>query len=206
MKERRLDENTPTLETARLVLRRFSMDDCSAFAQIMGDEQANRFLPWFPPKGEAAAAAMLQERYLQFDQSPFGYRYAICLKEDNVPIGYVGLGEGEAHDFGYGLRQAFWHKGIVTEACAAVVDRIKQSGLPFITATHDRENPRSGAVMQKLQMTYCYSYEELWQPKNRMVVFRMYQLNFDGSDRVYEGYRMKYPSFVENLKPSESAK
>ena len=38
-------------------------------------------------------------------------------------------------------------------------------------------------------MTYRYSYEEQWQPKNLRVVFRMYQLNFDGdNERVYQTY------------------
>ena len=44
-------------------------------------------------------------------------------------------------------------------------------------------------VMRKLGMTYRYSYEELWQPKNFLVTFRMYQLNLDGdSGRVYKKY------------------
>jgi len=38
-------------------------------------------------------------------------------------------------------------------------------------------------------MSYCYSYEEQWQPKDFLVTFRMYQLNFDGQiDRVYKKY------------------
>lgn len=36
--------------------------------------------------------------------------------------------------------------------------------------------------MQALGMRYKYSYEEMWQPKNFLVTFRMYQLNFDGND------------------------
>ena len=36
--------------------------------------------------------------------------------------------------------------------------------------------------MKKIGMTYRYSYEELWQPKNIPVVFRMYQLNFSRED------------------------
>ena len=63
-----------------------------------------------------------------------------------------------------------------------VVGQVKKDGLPYITATHDRNNPRSGNVMQKVGMEYCYSYEEQWQPKDFPVVFRMYQLNFDGND------------------------
>ena len=57
--------------------------------------------------------------------------------------------------------------------------QLKQTGIPYITATHDVNNPRSGKVMQALGMKYQYSYEELWQPKNFLVTFRMYQLNFD---------------------------
>ncbi|HEC1757918.1 TPA: hypothetical protein R1711_001173 [Campylobacter lari] len=53
--------------------------------------------------------------------------------------------------------------------------------------------------MKKLSMTYKYSYEELWQPKNIKVIFRMYQLNLDGNnDRVYKEYWNKYSNhFIE---------
>lgn len=43
--------------------------------------------------------------------------------------------------------------------------------------------------MKKLGMSYKYSYEEQWQPKDILVTFRMYQLNFVGqNDRVYKEY------------------
>ena len=84
----------------------------------------------------------------------------------------------EHHDLGYGLRREFWHRGIMTEAGKAVIQQVKADGIPFLTATHDKENPRSGAVMVRLGMKYQYSYEEQWQPKNYKVIFRLYQLNF----------------------------
>ena len=38
-------------------------------------------------------------------------------------------------------------------------------------------------------MTYQYSYEEQWQPKDFLVTFRMYQLNLDGNNgRLYRKY------------------
>lgn len=38
-------------------------------------------------------------------------------------------------------------------------------------------------------MKYQYSYEEQWQPKNILVTFRMYQLNFNNQDdSVYQKY------------------
>ena len=95
----------------------------------------------------------------------------------------------ESHDLGYGLRKEYWNQGIVTEAGRAVIERVRKDGIPYLTATHDVKNPASGAVMEKLGMSYQYSYEELWQPKNFLVTFRMYQINLDGqTERVYRKY------------------
>lgn len=181
--------NTPTLETNRLILRRFKESDSEALLAIYSDEEVNAYLPWFPLQTLDEAAALYQEKYARAYEKPQGYNYAICLKSDNVPIGYVHVGDSDSYDFGYGLRKEYWHQGIVTEAGKAVIEQLRTDGIPYITATHDRNNPRSGGVMVNLGMTYCYSYEEQWQPKDFLVVFRMYQLNLDGQkDRVYKKY------------------
>ena len=82
-----------------------------------------------------------------------------------------------------------------------MVGMLRQAGIPYITATHDVNNPRSGNVMQAIGMTYRYSYEELWQPKNVLVTFRMYQLNFTkGQDWIYQKYWEEHPNhFIEEL-------
>lgn len=50
-------------------------------------------------------------------------------------------------------------------------------------------------------MKYCYSYEEQWQPKNFLVIFRMYQLNFDENHNfLYKKYWNMYSNhFVEEI-------
>ena len=75
-----------------------------------------------------------------------------------------------------------------TESDAACAARLRADGLPFLTATHDADNPKSGAVMERIGMTYRYSYEELWQPKNRLVIFRMYQMDLNGTWPTYRAY------------------
>lgn len=181
--------NTPTIETDRLILRRFTQTDLGALFLILSDEEANKFLPWFPMQNLEETQRFFEERYVSIYSQSRGYAYAICRKEDNIPVGYIKVDMEEHHDFGYGLRKEFWHKGIVTEAGKAVIEQVKKDGLPFITATHDRNNPRSGMVMQACGMKYCYTYEEQWQPKNLPVFFRMYQLNFEGNpDFVYLKY------------------
>ena len=191
--------NIPAIETERLVLRKFTPDDIEALYRIYSDEEVNTFLPWFPLKSMEEARAFFEEQYAEKYAQPQAYAYAICLKKDNYPIGYIKVDMEEHHDFGYGLRKEFWHQGIVTEAGKAVVGQVKKDGLPYITATHDRNNPRSGGVMKNIGMKYQYSYEEQWQPKDILVTFRMYQLNLDGNeDRVYRKYWDTYDvHFVE---------
>ena len=187
--------NTPTLETERLLLRRFSENDLYALFKIHSNKDVNTYLPWFPLQSIEEANLFLRERYLDTYRQPYGYKYAICLKNDNIPIGYVNIGINEPHDLGYGLLKAFWRNGIVTEAANAVIHQAKKDGIPYITATHDIKNPRSGNVMKRLGMLYQYSYKEQWQPKNILTTFCMYQLNFDGQDkRVYKGYLDQSPN------------
>lgn len=104
-------------------------------------------------------------------------------------MGYVWLINGKANDFGYALKSDVWHRGFATEAAGAVMQRIEEAGYPYLTATHDVKNPKSGAVMKKLGMHYRYSYVEQWQPWDIPVTFRMYQRNFDGEEkRCYQAY------------------
>lgn len=154
--------NTPQLETERLILRKFGEDDIDALYLILKDETVNTFLPWFPLKSIEEAGTYFERRYVKQYRKLNGYAYAICLKKDNVPIGYINVDTEEGHDLGYGLRKEFWHQGITTEAGKAVIEQVKRDGLPFITATHDMNNPRSGKVMKQLGMKYQYSYVEQW--------------------------------------------
>lgn len=190
-------ENTPTLTTPRLLLRRFTSEDAPAMWELLRDEEVNTFLPWFPVKTLEEARQHLQERYLSQYSRVQSYHYAVCLRETGQLIGYANVSDTEARDLGYGFRKEFWHQGFATEAARAMVEQLRRDGVPYITATHDVNNPHSGGVMRKLGMQYQYSYEEQWQPKNILVTFRMYQLNLDGKDRMYRAYWEQYPHFVE---------
>ena len=201
MREGEEGMNTPELETERLRLRKFTEQDISAIYAIFSDKEVNTYLPWYPLTSVAEAKTFYEENFVSVYAKPQGYAYAICLKSDGIPIGYIHVSTGESHDLGYGLRREFWHRGIAAEAARAVIHKVQEDGFPYVTATHDVNNPRSGHVMQAVGMRYQYSYEEMWQPKNFLVTFRMYQLNLDGNDgRVYRKYWDSYDNhFVETL-------
>ena len=186
--------DTRRLETGRLLLRPFGPADLEALYLLLRDEEVNVFLPWFPVKDLEETRQFYEQRFMGQ-----AYSLAICQKGDDIPIGYIKADTGDSHDFGYALRREFWHRGIATEAGRALVDRLREDHVPYITATHDKNNPRSGGVMRQIGMHYCYSYVEQWQPKNFPVTFRMYQLNLDGrGDRVYSAYWDRYEThFVD---------
>lgn len=184
----------PMLKTPRLLLRPFAPEDLPALFELLRDEEVNRFLPWFPVKTPDETRLFYRQRFARF-------AWALCLKEDNVPIGYISVGEEAPYDFGYALSRAHWGRGLMTEAARAAVGELERLGLPYLTATHDRNNPQSGRVMQKTGMIYRYSYEEQWQPKDFPVIFRMYQRNFTADGNfVYTGYQDEHPHhFVERI-------
>lgn len=181
--------NTPPLKTERLILRKFTEDDLEALYLIYSDREVNQFLPWFPLQTLEESRTFYREHFENNYAQGSSCNYAICLKADNYPVGYINVCLQSSYDFGYGLRKEFWHRGIITEAGQAVIEQLKKEHIPYITATHDINNPRSGNVMKRLGMRYQYSYEEQWQPKDFPVIFRMYQLNLDGNNnRVYKEY------------------
>ena len=185
------------IRTNRLILRKFTIDDLDAIFSIFNDKEVNTYLPWFPLNSLEDAKRFFEEKY----ENTTDYKFAICLKENSIPIGYIHVSNDDSHDFGYGLRKEFWRKGIVSEASKTVLELLKKEGVKYITATHDIHNLHSGYVMQSLGMKYQYSYEELWKPKNILVTFRMYQLNFDENDTsVYMKYWNRYENhFIEKM-------
>ena len=189
---------TPTLTTERLLLRPWTPEDLPDILQIFGDEETNHFLPWYPLKTMEEAAAFFAERLTP--QADGGLHAALCLRESGEIIGYLNVSSEPACDLGYGLLGSHRGKGYVTEAALAVLDHLTAQGLPYVTTTHDVENPKSGAVMQRLGMDYQYSYLEHWQPKNIPVVFRLYLKSLDGREHPFPLYwEQSQIHFVEGL-------
>ena len=88
-------DGTIGLETERLWLRAFAEGDAPALYRILSDEKTTRFLPMFQLASMEEAKRFLVGQYLQ---NPGEYRYAVCLKPDPTPVGYVHVDGGESHD------------------------------------------------------------------------------------------------------------
>ena len=193
MEREREDLFARPLETARLLLRPFREEDADAFFDLMREREVNAFLPFFAPETREEAKRLLEERFLRGGAEAEGMRYAVTLREDGRWAGYVTADAGEAHDHGYALGRAYWGRGLATEAARAAAERARTAGWPFLTATHDVNNPASGRVMRRIGMTYRDLYRKLGQPKDILATFRFDQLDFGGPAPAWRGYWDRFP-------------
>lgn len=70
-----------------------------------------------PPIGCHREAEKFYEEHFEHKYGQeHAYSYAVCLMGVDDPVGYVNVDTDDSHDFGYGLRREFWHRGIMTQA------------------------------------------------------------------------------------------
>ena len=73
--------NTPTLETERLILRKFTSKDMEALFLILKDEEVNKFLPWYPMKNMEETKKFYEERYASKYTQSQGYALQLLKKK-----------------------------------------------------------------------------------------------------------------------------
>lgn len=151
---------TRQLETERLILRRFTIDDAAAmYANWASDDEVTRFLTWPPHANVEVSRAVLQDWVQSYAESSF-YQWAIVPKDNTgAPVGSISAVEVnddiDAVQIGYCIGKSWWRKGITSEALRAVMDFFFESvGANRVGCKHDPNNPHSGMVMQKCGMRY----------------------------------------------------
>ncbi len=152
-------KGTKTLETTRLRLRKFRLDDSTfMFKNWANDKRVTYFLTWQPHLSEEVSRKILTEWIGNYENASF-YNWAICLKESDEPIGNISIVR-HSEDFttvemGYCIGYSFWFKGIMAEALERVIAFLfEEIGVLTVLASHDVNNPNSGRVMQKAGMKF----------------------------------------------------
>lgn len=151
---------TQTLETKRLILRRFTVRDADAmYTNWASDPEVTRYLTWPAHAGVETSRAVLADWTAAYAQESC-YQWAIVLKDSaDEPVGSIGAvnvsDDIAAVQIGYCLGRRWWHQGIMSEALGAVMDFFFDAvGCNRVACRHDPRNPHSGMVMQKCGMKY----------------------------------------------------
>jgi len=148
--------NSPTLTTARLILRPYALSDLAPLVRLAGAREV------------AATTLRIPHPYTEQDAKDFiakcqastepETRFAITRRTDGQFCGGVGLRlDAEHHhaELGYWLGVPFWGVGYATEAARAVLDYgFDVLNLHRIYASHVAHNVASGGVLRKISMRY----------------------------------------------------
>lgn len=145
-----------TLETTRLLLRRWTYADRSAFRAMTQDPDVMRYLHDHEPLSDAEADAALTSTILRYDKDGFG-DWALVLKKGGEPIGESGLDvldDTGAIEIGWMLLPTYWGQGLALEAASAVKDHaFGVLGLGRLVARTAPGNASSIRLAQRLGMT-----------------------------------------------------
>ncbi len=157
---------TPTLETDRLVLRRILDADRRDWLAVFRSPDALDYLIDFdqPPREEDMDEIVGWAERIFVAKT--GIRWAITLKPSDQMIGSCGFHvydtRNQKLEIGYELHSAYWRRGIMTEAVAAVLrfcfERLEAHR---VEADVTEGNVASAALLKKLGFTL----EGVWRER-----------------------------------------
>jgi RimJ/RimL family protein N-acetyltransferase len=147
----------PKIETNRLHLRSFSLDDAHDVKQLAGERDIAAFVLPIPHPYELPMAeewiGQQEERYQRGEE----VTYAITLTSGPL-IGSISLRVNREHEhaeLGYWIGKPYWGHGYATEAAKACIQYgFLVLNLNRIYARHMKRNSGSGRVMEKVGMKY----------------------------------------------------
>jgi len=152
--------NTPafvTIETPRLILRRFRASDLKSFMAYRNDREVARYQSWESITRAEAVRFIAQQSEHKPGVPGKWFQFAAELKADGVLAGDCALlvirTTPRIGELGYTFARAYQHSGLATEAARAVIDfAFEVLALNRVIATTDCRNAPSVALMERLGM------------------------------------------------------
>lgn len=146
----------PTLQTERLLLDAFTLDDVESVQNQAGDPEVARTTANIPHPYPPGAAEFWIRSHAPAHAEKGHIALAIREPECGL-VGTISLGLDIANshaEAGYWIGRNFWGRGYATEALRRIVAHgFDDLGLERIFARHLACNPASGRVMEKAGMT-----------------------------------------------------
>lgn len=155
------------IETKRLILRKWRVEDAQAMYQYCKDPDVGPAAGW-PPHKSVEESVTIVKKFI--DRNP--NCFAICLKEKDEPIGCIDIknesdmteGEDEK-EIGYWLGKPYWGNGYMPEALRAVCDYgFIQLGLKKIWCGYYEGNHKSKRAQEKAGFVYHHMAKDLPVP------------------------------------------
>jgi RimJ/RimL family protein N-acetyltransferase len=156
-----------TLETDRLLLRRFRESDFGAYAEMCADPEVMRYLGDGLPLARPMAWRNLAMMVGHWTLRGYGL-WAVEERSTGVLVGRIGFWNPEGwpgFELGWTLRRAYWGRGYATEgARAALQVAFARMGHPHVISLIHPDNAASIRVAQRLGERLVGSTELMGKP------------------------------------------
>ena len=151
-----------TLETERLILRPFTLDDAEGLYAYASHPEVGPPAGWHPHRSLEESRQVIETIFIPSDT------LAVVRKADGRLIGsagFVGKHRKElglpSEEVGYSLARDCWGQGLIPEAVEAILRcSFTELGYQAIWAAYYDGNRKSKRVMQKCGMAYRLSRVE----------------------------------------------
>lgn len=151
------DLGTKTIETERLILRRFTPSDAPGmFHGWASDANVTKHLSWNPHQNIEETQTLIDHWIQRYDD--YCYNWVVERKDTHELIGNISaISVSRRHhncEIGYCYGSKYWNRGYATEALKAVINyMLDDCEMHVVEAKHHSTNPASGRVMEKAGMT-----------------------------------------------------
>jgi RimJ/RimL family protein N-acetyltransferase len=145
----------PLIETPRLLLREFVLEDAFDIYELNADPEVIRYTG-DPPFETVENARDFLNNYKDYENNGFG-RWAVIKKDSNTFLGRCGLKLNEQNliDIGFRFFRREWNKGYATESAKACLEYgFMELNIKEIIGRVAMQNMASIKVLEKLAMEY----------------------------------------------------
>ena len=143
------------IETPRLILREFELNDAEKMWELNSDPDVIKFTG-DPPFVSIDQAKEFIKNYRDYRENGYG-RWAVITKDKNDFVGWCGLKLNEENfvDIGFRFFKKDWNKGYATESAKAGLNYgFSKLNLNEIIGRAASKNTASIRVLEKLNMDY----------------------------------------------------
>jgi RimJ/RimL family protein N-acetyltransferase len=142
------------LESARLVLRRFTDADLAAFQAYRNDSAVARYQSWETFSREEALRFLSEQTGLEPLTPGRWFQIAVALKETRALVGDCAVKVSEEDtrlaEIGFTFAREHQGKGHATEAVRRLLDFLfREAGLHRVIAITDCENKPAAALLER---------------------------------------------------------
>lgn len=153
------------LKTKRLILRPWLETDAESLYEYAKDPAVGPIAGW-PVHTSVENSREIIKNVLAVPET-----YAVCLKEDNIAVGSIGLMIGKASnldipdnegEIGYWIGVPFWGQGLMPEACEELIRHaFEDLKLETLWCGYFDGNEKSKRVQEKCHFRYHHTNENI---------------------------------------------